>query len=316
MKLRTLAAAVALVFAAGTASAQTYPTKPIKIMTAGAGGGNDLITRIIATGIAPALGQQLVVENRGGYIMGDAFAKSPKDGYTLMLMGASVWLAPFLNKNVPFDPQRDFMGVTLADQSPMVVLVHPSIPVKSLKELISYASARPGVLNWSSGNIGSPGHLAGELFASLTGVKFERIGYKSGAQEAADQLAGRIQLSFNPAGQAMPHVKEGKLMALAVSGKKRFSLTPEIPTAQEQGVQGFEIGSTHVVFAPAGTPMPIVNRINQVMVEFLHRPETRQQLAKFSLEPVGSTPEEATNFIRDEMERLGKLIKTLGIQPE
>ena len=309
-------ATLGLALVAGCAFAQTYPSKPIKIMTAGAGGGNDLITRIIATGIAPVLGQQLVVENRGGYIMGDAFAKSPKDGYTLMLMGASVWLAPYLNKNVPFDPQRDFMGVTLADQSPMVVLVHPSVPVKSIKELIAYAKARPGVLNWSSGNIGSPGHLAGELFATLTGVQFERIGYKSGSQEATDQLAGRIQLSFNPAGQAMPHVNDGKLRALAVSGKKRFSLTPDIPTAQEQGVQGFEIGSTHVVFAPAGTPAAIVTRLNQVMVEFLHKPETRQQLVKFSVEPVGSTPEEANAFVRDEMERLGKLIKTLGIEPE
>jgi len=315
MIIRLLALAALTIFT-GVASGQSYPTKPIRLMTAGAGGGNDLISRIIASGISPSLGQQIVVENRGGYIMGDAFAKSPKDGYTLMLMGASVWLAPLLYDNVPFDPVRDFAAITITDKSPNIIAVHPSVPVSSLKELIALAKAKPGTLNWSSGNNGSPNHLAGELFKSMTGVDIVRIPYKSGAQETNDLLAGRVHMAFSPAGSLMIHVKAGKLKALAIASNQPSTLTPGVPTALEAGLPDFEAGSTKLVFAPTGTPVPIINRINQEIGRFLRLPETREKLLAHSVEPVGTTPEEASAFVKSEMTRMGKIIKDLGIRAE
>jgi tripartite-type tricarboxylate transporter receptor subunit TctC len=310
-------AVVVFAFLSSMALAQNYPNKPIRIHTASAGGGNDLISRIIAAGIQGSIGQPVVVENKGaGFIMAEAFAKLPADGYTLMLQSSGVWLAPFLTDNVRYDPVRDLASVTIADKSPSVIVVHPSLPVNSLKELIALAKARPGTLNWSSGNNGSTGHLAGELFKVMTGANIVRIPYKSGGQETADLVSGVVQMAFNPAGSVMTQVKAGKLRALAVANSKPSTLTPGVPTTAEAGLSGYEMEVTHAVFAPAGTPAAIINLVNQEMVRFLRLPDTREKLLVQGVEPVGSTPEEMSVFIKADMARLGKLIKDLGIRAD
>ena len=307
---------MALAFVTGAASAQNYPVKPVRIITSGVGGGNDAISRIIAAGISGPLGQPVIVENRGGLITGEMLAKSPPDGYTLMLQGASVWLAPFLYRSVSFDPIRDFAPITLADKSPNTIVVHPSLPVKSVKELIVLAKSKPGALNYSSGNTGSPNHLAGELFKSMAGVNIVRIPYKSGAQETTDLIAGQVHMAFSPAGSVMVHVKAGKLRALGVASSQPSALAPGIPTVASSGLPGYEMGSIHAVFAPAGTPAAIINRLNQEMVRYLRLPDVKEKLLANSVESVGSTPEELGATIKSEMARLGKLIKDVGIRAD
>ena len=307
---------MALAFVTGAASAQNYPVKPVRIITSGVGGGNDAISRIIAAGISGPLGQPVIVENRGGLITGEMLAKSPPDGYTLMLQGASVWLAPFLYRSVSFDPIRDFAPITLADKSPNTIVVHPSLPVKSVKELIVLAKSKPGALNYSSGNTGSPNQLAGELFKSMAGVNIVRIPYKSGAQETTDLIAGQVHMAFSPAGSVMVHVKAGKLRALGVASSQPSALAPGIPTVASSGLPGYEMGSIHAVFAPAGTPAAIINRLNQEMVRYLRLPDVKEKLLANSVESVGSTPEELGATIKSEMARLGKLIKDVGIRAD
>ena len=307
---------LAVLFFTGAASAQTYPTKPIRILTSGIGGGSDLITRMIAGGISGPLGQPIVVDNRGGMITAEVLSKSPPDGYTLMLMGSAVWLVQFLYDNVPFDATRDFTPITVADASPNLVLVHPSVPAKSLKELIALAKAKPGALNWSSGATGAAGHLAGELFKSITGVDIVRIPYKSGSLELADFLAGRVDMSFWLPSSAIRHVKAGKLRALAVSTNTPSALAPGVPTAAEAGLPAFVARGSHNVFAPAGTPAAIINRLNQEMVRFLKLPDTRVKLLEQGVEPVANSPEEASAWMKSEMARVGKIIKDLGIRGE
>jgi tripartite-type tricarboxylate transporter receptor subunit TctC len=308
--------ALLLMFAAGAAAAQNYPVKPIRIVTSGVGGGNDAISRIIAAGITGPLGQPIVIENRGGIIPGEMLSKAPPDGYLLMLQGASVWLAPFLQPNVSFDPLRDFAPITLADKSPNTIVVHPSVPVKNVKELIALAKSKVGALNYSSGNSGSPNHLAGELFKSMAGVNIVRIPYKSGAQETTDLIAGQVHMAFSPTGSVMAHVKSGKLRLLAVASDGPSALAPGVPTVASSGLPGYQMGSIHAVFAPAGTPPAIINRLNQEMVRYLRLPEVKDKLLAMAVESVGSTPEELGATIKSEMSRLGKLIKDVGIKAD
>ncbi len=314
--MRRIATVMTLVLVACSANGQTYPLKPIRIITSGVGGGNDAISRIIAAGIAGPLGQPVVVDNRSGIVAGEILAKAPPDGYTLMLQGASVWLAPFLQSKVPFDPLRDFAPITIADTSPSTVVVHPSLPVKNVKELIALAKSRPGVLNYSSGNSGSPNHLAGELFKYMAGVSIVRIPYKSGAQETTDLIAGQVHMAFSPTGSVMPQVKAGKLRLLAVASSGPSTLAPGVPTVTASGLPGYEMRSIHAVFAPAGTTAAIISRLNQEMVRYLKLPEVKEKLLANAVESVGSTPEELGATIKSEMSRLGKLIKDVGIKAD
>jgi tripartite-type tricarboxylate transporter receptor subunit TctC len=307
---------MALALVAGAASAQNYPTKPVRIITSGVGGGNDAISRIIAAGISGPLGQPVIVENRGGIIPGEMLAKAPPDGHTLMLQGASVWLAPFLYAKVSFDPIRDFAPITIADKSPNTIVVHPSMPVKNVKELIALAKSKPGALSYSSGNTGSPNHLAGELFKSMAGVDIVRIPYKAGAQETTDLIAGQVHMAFSPTGSVMVHVKSGKLRLLGVASSQPSALAPGAPTISASGLPGYEMGSIHAVFAPTGTPAPIINRLNQEMVRYLRLPDVKEKLLTNSVESVGSTPEELGATIKSEMARLGKVIRDVGIRAD
>jgi tripartite-type tricarboxylate transporter receptor subunit TctC len=295
---------------ASAVRSQDYPSKPVRIITSGAGGGSDLVSRLVAQGISGSLGQPVIVENRGSGIVASSVAQAPPDGYTLLGSPGSLWLAPFLGK-VTYDPLRDFAPISLTNRAPTILAVHPALPVKSVKELIALAKARPGALNYSSGGNGTTSHLAGELLKSMAGIDIVRIVYKT--QVSADLLSGEVQLVFGSAGAVMPHVKSGRLRALAVTSAQPSVLVPGLPTVASAGLPGFEIGTIFGFFAPGKTPESIVKRLNQEIVRFIRSPEAKERLISAGVEPVGSTPEELTATMKSEMARLGKVIKSAGI---
>ncbi len=295
--------------------AQDYPTRPVRIVASEAGGGGDFIARLVAQGLSSAFGQQVVVENRGGgVIAGDVVAKSPPDGYTLLLYGNTLWLLPLMRKQVPYDPQRDFVPITLAGRAVNVLVVHPSLPVKSVKELIALARARPGQLNFSTAAPGTINHLAGELFNSMAKVNIVRVSYRGSPSAVTAVMSGEVQLMFASAAPVRPHIQAGRVRPLGVTTATRSATYPDLPTIPESGVPGFEAVSTHGIFAPARTPDAIVARLHQEIVRVLQRPESRERFSGIGAEPVGSTPEQLTAEIKAEIARMGKVIREAGIQ--
>lgn len=292
------------------ACGQDYPNRSVRVITSGIGGGSDLVARLVAQGISGSLGQPVVVENRGSGVVASSVAQAAADGYTLLASPGSLWLAPFLGK-VTYDPLRDFAPISLTNRTPTVLAVHPVLPARSVKELIALAKARPGALNYSSGGNGSTSHLAGELFKAMAGIDIVRIVYKT--QVSADLLSGEVQLVFGSAGAVMPHAKSGRLRALAITSPQPSVLVPGLPTVAASGLPGFEIGTIFGFFAPAKTPEPVLTRLNQEIVRFIHTPDAKERLIKFGVEPVGSSPEELTAIMKSEMVRLGKVIKSAGI---
>lgn len=312
-----LAAAVLAVSGAfcPAAFAQDYPTRPVRIVASEAGGGGDFIARLVAQGLSGALGQQVVVENRGGgVIAGDVVAKSPADGYTLLLYGNTLWLLPLMRKQVPYDPQRDFVPITLAGRAVNVLVVHPSLPVKSVRDLIALAHARPGQLNFSTAAPGTINHLAGELFNSMAKVNIVRVSYRGSPSAVTAVMSGEVQLMFASAAPVRPHIQAGRVRALGVTTATRSATYPDLPTIAESGVPGFEAVSTHGIFVPAKTPDAIIARLHQEIVRVLQRPESRDRFAGIGAEPVGSTPEQLTAEIKAEIARMGKVIREAGIQ--
>ena len=295
--------------------AQDYPTRPVRIVASEAGGGGDFIARLVAQGLSSAFGQQVVVENRGGgVIAGDVVAKSPPDGYTLLLYGNTLWLLPLMRKQVPYDPQRDFVPITLAGRAVNVLVVHPSLPVKSVKELIALARARPGQLNFSTAAPGTINHLAGELFNSMAKVNIVRVSYRGSPSAVTAVMSGEVQLMFASAAPVRPHIQAGRVRPLGVTTATRSTTYPDLPTIAESGVPGFEAVSTHGIFAPAKTPDAIIARLHQEIVRVVQRPESRIRFAGIGAEPVGSTPEQLTAEIKAEIARMGKVIREAGIQ--
>ena len=306
--------AVALAFS--HAHAQTYPAKYIRIVTAGVGGGNDWLSRLIAQGITGPLGQPVIVENRGGGVIpGEVVARAPADGYTLLVMSGGLWIGQLLRKT-PYDVLRDFVPITLADRAPNIVVVHPSVPVQSIRELIALAKARPGMLNYSSAGTASSSHLSGELFCALTGVRMVNIQYKNNSQETVDLMAGNVQLAFATASVVIPQVKAGKLRALAVTSAQPSALAPDLPTVASAGVSGYESESLHAVFAPAGTADAIVRRLNGEIVKLLKAPGMREQFVAAGVEAVGTSPEELAALVRSEIARWSAVIRQAGIHAE
>ena len=300
-----------------TGSGQVFPTKPIRLFTTEAGGGADFVARLVAQGLSSALGQPVIVENRGGGVVaGEIVAKAPPDGYTILLQGTAFLLAPFLRSSAPFDPVRDFAPITLADRSPNVLVVHPSLPIRSVKELIALAKARPGALNYASGSTGASPHLAAELFNSMAGVKIVRVNYRGTAPALNDLIAGEVQLMFATAGAGTPHVKSGRLKALAVTSAQPSALAPGLPTVAATGLPNYESVSLHVIFAPAKTPAPVINQLNQHMVRVLKTPETKERFLAVGVESVGSSPDELAATVKTEVTKWGKVIKEAGIKPE
>jgi tripartite-type tricarboxylate transporter receptor subunit TctC len=298
----------------GVVSAQTYPSKPIRIVTASVGGGSDLVARLIAQGIAPALGQSVIVDNRGnGVIPGEFVSKAPADGHTLLLQSGTLWLAPLMH-STPYDAVRDFAPITLAVSAPNVVAVHPSLPARSVKELIALVKARPGELNYASGSTGSSNHLAGELFKSMAGVNIVRVSYASSATQMADLISGEVQLAFATGGTVAPHIKSGRVRGLAVTSSEPSALFPGLPTVAASGLVGYEAATLTCVWAPAKTPAPVLNRLNQEIVRFLTLPETKERLLNAGLEPIASSAEQLAAKRNSEISRMGKVIKDAGIR--
>ena len=308
---------IALVLTAtSTVQAQSFPAKPIRIITSGVGGAGDVASRLVAQGIAPALGQQVIVDNRAsGPIPVEVTLKSPADGYTLMLYGSTVWLGPYLRANAP-DPLRDFAPISLAATAPNILVVHPSLPVKNVKEFVALAKARPGALNYGTTGIGSSPHLAAELFQAMAGVQFVRISYKGAGAALTDLIGGQIQLSFATASSVSPHLKTGRLRALGVSSARESILLPGLTTIAAAGLPGYESSSLQGVFAPAGVPAPILQKLSQEIMRYLHSSDAREKFLAVGVEVVGSTPEQFTAAMKTEMSRMGKVIRDAGIRED
>lgn len=305
------------VLGSGMVFGQNYPNRPIRIVASEAGGGADFVARLVGEGISVALGQQVIIENRpSGVIPPETVSKAKPDGYTLLVYGSTVWLLPLMRSNVPYDPVRDFTAITLATSATSLLVVHPSMPIRSVKELIALAKAKPGKLNWSSASAGSATHIAGELFKSMAGINIVRVPYKGTAPMLNDLIAGFVQVSFPNAAIGLPHVKSGRLRALAVTSAKPSPIAPDLPTVAASGLPGYESTAPAGIYAPAKTPEAIINRLNQEIVRALNRPNTKERLLKVGNEVVGSSPEEFAAFIKFDMARMSKLIKDAGIHEE
>jgi tripartite-type tricarboxylate transporter receptor subunit TctC len=311
--MRALPAVLAL--SAQAIYAQPYPSKPIRVVTAESGGASDLLARLIANGISGPLGQPVVIDNRmGGILLAEVIAKAPPDGYNLLIYSGTIWVGPLLREKMPYDPIQDFSPVTLVSRAPSIVVIHPSVGAKTIKDLIAIAKAKPGVLNYGSTSTGGASHLATELFKAMASVDILRIPYKSSTIETTDLLSGQTHLSFGTVNGMMPHVKLGKLKALAVTSAQPSPLAPGLPTVAATGVPGYEAVVLAAMMAPAKTPDAILNRLSQETVRFLKSAEARDRLFASGVDAVGSTPDELTATIKAEVARWGKVIKDAGIR--
>jgi tripartite-type tricarboxylate transporter receptor subunit TctC len=301
---------------AGTAPAQSYPSKPVRMITAEVGAAGDLVARSIAPGLAERLGQPFIVENRGGsgVIPIETAAKATPDGHTLLVFGSTLWLLPFI-QNVSYSV-RDFSPITLAVTTPLLLVVHPSLPVKSVKELIALAKAKPGTLNYASGIAGSATHLPAELFKSMADVNIVRVAYKGGGPALTAILSGEVQVMFATSSGAGPHVGSGKLRALAVTSARPSTLFPDLPTVAASGLPGYDAASIMCVFAPARTPPPLVARLNQEIVRVLNKPDLKERFIRAGSEVVAGSPEQLAAAMAADMARMGKVIKAAGIRAE
>jgi tripartite-type tricarboxylate transporter receptor subunit TctC len=302
-------------------SGQSYPSKPIRwIVTYPPGGPTDFVARAIGAKLTEAWGQQVVIDNRagaGGMIGTELAAKSLPDGYTLLFgTSAGLTINPALMSKLPYDPVRDFAPVSLMVINPQILVVNNGIPVNSVKELIAYARARPGQLNYASVGRGSPNHLGMELLKALAGIDMVHVPYKGTGPAVTDLLSGQVQLMFNSMPSVLPLVKSGKLKGLAVGSTQRSPAAPDVPTVAEAGVPGFENVTWYGMFAPAKTPGDIVTKLNTQVVKILTDPEMAQRMASQGAEPRGTTPEELAKFMRVESERWKKVIKSAGIKLE
>jgi tripartite-type tricarboxylate transporter receptor subunit TctC len=289
------------------------------IVPSAAGGGTDIIARAVSLKLSEALGQQFVVDNRpgAGQMIGiELAAKAPPDGHTILMAASTLAINPVMYKKVPYDPLRDFAPVTQAASLPNVLVVHPSLPVNSLAELIAYAKARPGELNFASAGIGTSPQMSIELLKSMAGIDMVHIPYKGTAPGVVDLLAGQVKVMAPNVLTALPHIKSGKLRALAVTSGKRSRALPEIPTVAEAGLPGYDSTQWYGVLAPAGTPREIVARLHGEIVRALRDPEVGKRLEADGAEAVGSSPEEFSAFIRSETEKWAKVARAAGIKPE
>ena len=289
------------------AHAQEYPVKPIRIITSPVGGGNDFPARLIAAGLSGTLGQQILVDNRPTVLIADMVAKSPPDGYTLLLTGSAHWLAPLLDK-VNYDPLRDFAALTLVDRSPNVLVVHPSVPAKNVKEFVALAKVRPGELNVAVGGPGSSNDVAALLFGSLAHVQFTRVPYKGNAPAITALLSGEIQVMFSSSGAVAPHMQSGRLRALGIGSAKPSPLAPGVPPISS-AVPGYLSEALHAMFAPARTPSAVVSRLNAAVGRYLRGAPAREIFLRTGIEPSPSTPEELIEIMSSEVARVSKVLK-------
>ena len=299
--------------------ADSYPSKPVRlVLPFPPGGGTDILGRLIADRLSASLGQPVVTENRGGAggnVGAEAAAKSAPDGYTIVLVAPSLAISPTLYSKLNYDPVKDLAPISLVATVPNVMITQPSLP-GDLKEFIALVKAKPGALNFGSGGAGTSNHLAGELFNLVAGTKLVHIPYKGVNLAMQDVLSGNVHLVFIGIPAAAPHIKAGKLRALALVAPQRSSALPDVPTVAEAGLPDFEVTTWYGVLAPAGTPRNIINRLNGELVKIMHAPELREKLAATGTEPLTSTPEEFSAYIRKEIAKWGDVIRKAGVKAD
>jgi tripartite-type tricarboxylate transporter receptor subunit TctC len=303
------------------ASAQSYPSRPIRYIVPFAAGAGilDIMSRLVGQHLGPILGQQIVIDNRpggGGLVGVEIAAKSAPDGYTMVMGSLAMAVAPYLYSKLSFDPMSDLIPVTQVNSAPLMLVVHPDVPVKTAQEFIAYAKSKPGQLTFGSGGVGSTPFFAVELLKSLTGMDAVHVPYKGGAPALADLVGGQLTFTIENVPGTMPLVKGGKLRALAITSAKRSPLVPELPTMAEAGAPGYEMVGWNGIFVPKGVPPEILARLSEALIKALRSPEVKEQMAAQGAEPVGSTPAEFASFFRGESTRWGALIKEKGIKPE
>jgi tripartite-type tricarboxylate transporter receptor subunit TctC len=321
--LTRLNLALAIFALAGTVQAQAndYPTKPIRLVVPAApGGGADFLARIVGVKLGELVGQSVVVENRAGAsgtIAADGTAKSAGDGYTVLMgQSTSIVIAPQLYPKLPYDTLRDLKPVTLVAEVPNVMVVHPSVPANTVKELIALAKAKPESLNFGSSGNGAPSHLAGEMFKSATGTRLVHVPYKGAGPAVNALMSGEIQVMFAPIVAVLPQVKAGRLRALGVTSAKRSAAAPDLPTLAESGLSGYEISSWFGLFVPASTPAAVVDKLFKDTSRVLKSPDVLERFAKEGAEPVGSTPADFNTYVRAEFVKYNKVIKDNGIKAD
>ena len=304
---------------ANTATAQTYPVKPVRIINPFSPGGSlDLVARLLAKSLTSDLGQSFIVENRpgaGGSIGVELVAKAPADGYTLLMVQSSITVNPSLQRRVGYDPVKDFEPISKVSSYMFFVVAHPSLSVRDVKSLIALAKKNPGQINYASVGVGSGTHLCGELFAHMAGVKLTHIPYKGTGQVMPDLLGGQIALTFGST-SVVPPVKSGKLVALAVTGARRASVLPDVPTVDESGLKGYEVTAWNALFAPAGTSPAIVNRLNELTRKNIAQTEAKSMMDAQGLDGDTGTPAALGLLVKSELAKWARVIKIAGIKPE
>ncbi len=315
-----LVASFFVLFAAtGTWAAYPEPGRPIRLVVPFAPGGNvDIISRAISNELGQNLGAPIVIYNRagdGGEIGFFIFDKATNEFYTLLMVSASHVINPSMVKKLPYDTLKAFAAVSMVSDVPTVLVAHPSVQAKTLKELIALAKANPDKLNMGTSGIGTVGHLSGELLKSMAHIKLEIIHYKGAGPALIDLLGGHVQLQFVSMPAAISYIRSGKLRAIAMTGAKRSPAAPDIPTMEEEGLPGFLVSTGFGMFVPAGTPRPIIDKLHDAIVKTLKMPEVKKRLAEQGADPVGSTPEEYEAFVRSEIAKWLKVVKEAGIKP-
>jgi len=320
MKLVAICALLVAALAAEHAAAQAYPAKPLRMIVAQSAGGNaDIVARAVGQKLAAALGQPVVIDNRGGgggIIAADMVVKAPPDGYTLLLASSAFGVTPSLQQKLPYDPLRDLAPITLVASAPNILVVHPAQPLKSVRELVAYARANPGKLNFGSSGNGGSTHLAGELFKLMAGIDIVHVPYKGAAPALVDLLAGNVQLMFASMPSAITHVRAGRLRALAVTGARRSAAAPELPTVAETGLADFETSAWQGMFAPAATPRAIITRLHSEVARAVNLPDLKERLTAEGAEPVANTPEDFAAYLRRELPKWAKVVKAAGIRAD
>jgi len=311
-----VAAAIALL-APMQAGAQAWPSKPLRLIVPfSAGGSTDTVARIIGEKLSPRLGQPVVVDNRvgaGGAIGSDIAAKSPADGYTMLLgTSSTLAIAPHVYTKLPYDPARDFVPVILLGTADIIIVVNAKVPVRTVPELLAYAEAHPGKLTFASGGNGSISHLLGEYFNSMAGVDTLHVPYKGDAQMVTDLIGGQVDMAFGTAVAFLPHIKSGKIVALAVTNPRRSTTQTNLPTVSESGVPGYEAVQWFGIAVPTGTPQAIVQRLNEEIRAILAMPDVRARVAELGFDVVGDKPDEFGEFLRAENQKWGKIAKISG----
>jgi len=318
--MRTVIAAFLVLLSVTAYGQDSWPSRPVRfILPFPPGGGTDILGRLIAERLSAGLGQPVVIENRGGAggnVGAEAAARSSPDGYTIVLVAPSLAISPTLYSKINYDPVKDFAPVSLVATVPNVMITQASLPVQNLQEFIAFAKAKPGALNFGSGGAGTSNHLAGELFNIVTGAKLVHIPYKGVNLAMQDVLAGNVHLVFIGIPAAAPHIKAGKLRALALVAPQRSSALPEVPTVAEAGLRDFEVTTWYGVLAPAGTPRNVVTRLNAELGKIMHSPELKEKLAATGTEPLTSTPEEFADYIKREIAKWGEVVRKAGVKAD